>query len=241
MLLTSVAKNKRTEPNANNLLAKLPLEDYRHLLSFLEPVSFTLGNTIYEPDDEPEHVYFPTTCIISLLYTMEDGPTAEIGLVGKEGVVGIALFMGGKTMPHRAMVLHPGSAYRMRAEVLRYEFKRRGALHNILLSSTQAFMTQVAQTAVCNRLHGIESRLCRWLLLTHDRVGSDELILTQEFIATMLGVRRESVTHVAHQLQKNGWIKYVRGHITINNRAELMSRSCECYRVVEREYERLLE
>jgi CRP-like cAMP-binding protein len=241
MITAAAAKNKRAEPNTNKILANLTNEDYQRLLTFLEPVSFAFGETIYGPDDEPEYIYFPTTCIISLLYTTEDGATAEVGLVGKEGAVGIALVIGGKTMPYEALVHHPGNAYRMRAEALGDEFERRNSLHNVLLRFTQAFMTQIAQTAVCNRLHAIEQRLCRWLLLTHDRVGSKELFLTQEVIANMLGVRRESVTHAALELQKIGFISYVRGRITIRDRAGLVSTSCECYRVVNREYERLLD
>ena len=241
MFTAAAAKNKRAEPTRNKILANLTNEDYQRLLTFLEPVSFTFGDTIYEPDDEPEHIYFPTTSVISLLYTTEDGVTAEVGIVGKDGAVGIALCMGGKTMPYQAHVHHPGNAYRMRAEALCDEFERRNSLHNILLRFTQAFMTQIAQTAVCNRLHAIEKRLCRWLLLTHDLVGSKELSLTQEVIANILGVRRESVTHAALKLQEIGFISYVRGRITIRDRPGLESRSCECYRVVNREYKRLLD
>jgi CRP-like cAMP-binding protein len=241
MFTAAAAKNKRAEPNRNKILANLTNEDYQRLLTSLEPVSFAFGDTIYLPDDEPEHIYFPTTSVISLLYTTEEGATAEVGLVGKEGAIGIALCLGGKTMPYQARVHHPGKAYRLRAEALCDEFERRKSLHDVLLRFTQAFMTQIAQTAVCNCLHAIEKRLCRWLLLTHDCVGAKELSLTQEVIANMLGVRRESVTHAALKLQKIGFISYVRGHITIRDRAGLESRSCECYRIVKREYKRLLD
>jgi CRP-like cAMP-binding protein len=241
MLPTAAGISKGSEPRLNKILAKLPDDDYFRLLTFLKPVSFSLGDIISEPDDEPEYIYFPTTCIISLFYTMENGATAEVGLVGNDGLLGIAVFMGGKTMPNRAMIQYAGSAFRMRTEPLRDEFERGRSLHDLLLHYTQAFMTQVAQTAACNRLHPIENRLCRWLMLTSDRVSSNQLILTQEFIANMLGVRRESITRAAHELQKKGLITYVRGHMTIHDRSGLMSCACECYRVIKREYDRLMD
>ena len=186
------------------------------------------------------YVYFPTTSHISLLYTMIDGSTAEMGLVGKEGVVGIALFMGGETTPNRAMVQGGGEAFRMKSKAMLDEFKRGGEFQHLLLRYTQALITQISQTAVCNRLHSVEQRLCRWLLMTHDLAQSDELQMTHEFISNMLGVRREGVTHAAHGLQQHGLISYVRGHIQILNRKGLETSSCECYAVVKEEHDRLL-
>jgi CRP-like cAMP-binding protein len=224
----------------NRLLADLPDEVLDRLLPHLQPVSFALGDIVYESSEQMEHLYFPTTCIVSLLYTMNDGATAEMGLVGNDGVVGIALFMGGNTVPNRAVVQVAGDAFRVRAPVIQEEFKRGGPCQMLLLRYTQALITQISQTAVCNRLHTVEQRLCRWLLLTHDRVQSAELWLTQEFIANMLGGRRESVTKAARHLQAAGLIRYVRGHITILDRQGLEAASCECYQVVKTEFDRLL-
>ena len=203
-------------------------------------VSFALGEVIYESGGRQSHIYFPTTAIISLLYLMENGSSAEMGMAGREGVVGVALFMGGNTMPNRAVVQSAGGAVRMKAQVLRDEFARGGAFQRLLLRYTQALLTQMSQTAVCNRLHAIEQQLCRWLLLIHDRVESDELVMTQELIANMLGVRREGVTHAAGRLQEQGLISYVRGRITILDRRGLEEAVCECYGVVKDEYDRLL-
>ena len=192
------------------------------------------------PAGRMEHIYFPTTAVVSLIYTMEDGATAEMGLVGNEGVVGIALFMGGETTPNQAVAQVAGGALRMKAQALLEEFRRGGPFQLALLRYTQALITQISQTAVCNRLHPVEKRLCRWLLLTRDRVPSDEILMTQEFIAHMLGVRREGVTAAAHHLQKAGLIRYARGHITILDRARLEAAVCECYGVVKTELDRLL-
>ena len=224
----------------NHLLALLPSGEYERIITHLEPVSFKLGESIYESGAQLKHLYFPTTCIVSLLYTMEDGASAEIGVVGNEGVVGIALFMGGDTTPNRAIVQSAGSALKMKARALQEEFLRGGEFQLSLLRYTQALITQISQTAVCNRLHPIEQQLCRWLLLSHDRLQSDELKMTQELIANMLGVRREGVTYAAGRLQTNGLIKYARGRITILNREGLEASACECYQVVKDEYDRLL-
>jgi CRP-like cAMP-binding protein len=224
----------------NRLLAALPPEAFERLRIHLEPVSFALGEVIYEPGGHMEYVYFPTTSHISLLYTMLDGSTAEMGLVGQEGVVGIALFMGGETTPNRAMVQGRGGAFRMTAKAMLEEFKRGGEFQHLLLRYTQALITQISQTAVCNRLHSVEQRLCRWLLMTHDLTQSDELQMTHEFISNMLGVRREGVTMAARRLQEMGMISYVRGHIQILDRKQLLAHVCECYQVVKDEHSRLL-
>ena len=227
-------------PVGNWLLDALPSEDYERLLPNLEQVSFSLGEVVYEPGIQLGHVYFPTTCHVSLLYTMIDGATAEMGLVGNEGVVGIALFMGGETTPNRAVVQGGGEALRMKAQAMLDEFKRGGEFQHQLLRYTQALMTQISQTAVCNRLHSVDQRLCRWLLMTRDRTHSDELQMTHEFISNMLGVRREGVTLAAHRLQQTGFISYVRGHIQILDRQGLEAHVCECYGVVKVEHDRLL-
>ena len=232
-----------SRPNApaeNRLLAALPPEDYERLLPQLQQVSFSLGQVVYEFGGKLDYVYFPTDSIVSLLYTMENGTSAEMGLTGNDGVVGIALFMGGGTMPNRAIVQSGGAAIRMKAKVLQDEFARGGKFQQVLLRYTQALITQISQTAVCNRLHSVEQQLCRWLLLSHDRVKADELIMTQELIADMLGVRREGVTVAAGQLQDAGAISYVRGHIKILDRKKLEETVCECYRVVKDEFDRLL-
>ena len=224
----------------NHLLAALPAESYERLRPNLEPMTFALGEVVYESGGPMRYVYFPTTSHISLLYTMIDGSTAEMGLVGNEGVVGIALFMGGETTPNRAMVQGSGAAFRMKAKAMLDEFKRGGEFQHLLLRYTQALITQISQTAVCNRLHSVEQRLCRWLLMTHDRTDSDQLQMTHEFISNMLGVRREGVTVAAHRLQEAGMISYMRGHIKILNRDQLLAHVCECYQVVRAEHERLL-
>ena len=228
------------EPEGNRLLARLPQEELERLLPHLGRVSFKLGEVIYESGGQLEHIYFPTTAIISLLYLMENGSSAEMGIAGREGLIGVALFMGGDSMPNRAVIQSAGCAVRMRAKALGEEFARGGAFQRLLLRYTQALITQMSQTAVCNRLHGIEQQLCRWLLLSHDRLDSDELVMTQELIANMLGVRREGVTAAASRLQEQGLISYVRGRIRILDRRGLETAACECYRVVEDEYRRLL-
>jgi len=228
------------EPIGNRLLAALARDEYDRVRPQLQQVSFELGEVVYEFGGHLDYVYFPTTAIVSLLYTMENGASAEMGLTGNDGVVGIALFMGGGTMPNRAVVQSAGGAVRMKARVLQDEFARGGKFQQLLLRYTQALITQISQTAVCNRLHSVEQQLCRWLLLSHDRVNADELIMTQELIADMLGVRREGVTVAAGRLQDSGAISYVRGHIKILDRKKLEKTVCECYRVVKDEFDRLL-
>ena len=224
----------------NRLLAALPLDVYERLYPHLKPVSLALGTVIYEAHDALSHVYFPTSAIVSLLYTMENGRSAEMGIVGCDGLVGIAVFMGGDTTPNRAVVQSAGDAYKLELKHFRDEVRRSGELHRLLLLYTQSLLTQMSQTAVCNRLHSVEQQLCRWLLLSHDRLESNELIMTQELIANMLGVRREGVSVAAHRIQRAGFIRYRRGHITIVDRAGLESRVCECYQVVKKECDRLL-
>jgi CRP-like cAMP-binding protein len=227
-------------PVENRLLAALSSDEYERLHPHLQPVSFPLGEVVYEFGGHLDYVFFPTTSIVSLLYTMENGTSAEMGLTGNDGVVGIALFMGGGTMPNRAVVQSAGCALRMKAKVLQDEFAQGGKFQKLLLRYTQALITQISQTAVCNRLHSVEQQLCRWLLLSHDRVTADELIMTQELIANMLGVRREGVTVAAGHLQDSGGISYVRGHIKILDRQRLEETVCECYQVVRDEFDRLL-
>jgi len=227
-------------PKQNHLLAALPSADYRRLLPQLEHVPLHLGQVLYESGSEQEHVFFPTDSIVSLLYVMQDGSSAEIAVVGNEGLVGIALFMGGETTPSRAVVQSAGSAYRVRDSLLRIEFERGGPLQQLLLRYTQALITQMSQTAVCNRHHCVEQQLCRWLLLSLDRLQSSELTMTQELIANMLGVRREGVAEAAGNLQAAGLIHYSRGKITVLDRSQLEQRVCECYAVVKRESDRLL-
>src|SRR5205085_5463471 len=228
------------DPSKNRLLAALPPDEVERLLPTFQQIFFSLGDVVYEFSGHLDYVYFPTTAIISLLYTMENGATAEMGLTGNDGVVGIALFMGGGTMPNRAVVQSAGGAVRMKARVLQDEFARGGKFQYLLLRYTQALITQISQTAVCNRLHSVEQQLCRWLLLSHDRVKSDELVMTQELIADMLGVRREGVTVAAGRLQDEGAISYIRGHIKILDRQKLEATACECYKVVKDEFDRLL-
>src|SRR5687767_7258051 len=227
-------------PKQSHLLNALPEAVYERLLPDLELVPLPLGQAVYESGKEQEYVYFPSASIVSLLYVMEDGSSAEIAVVGNEGVVGIALFMGGETTPSRAVVQSAGYAYRLKASLLKKEFERGGPLQYLLLRYTQALITQMAQTAVCNRHHSVEQQLCRWLLLSLDRLPSNELTMTQELIANMLGVRREGVTQAAGQLQEAGLIHYSRGHITVLDRPKLEKRVCECYAVVKRESDRLL-
>jgi CRP-like cAMP-binding protein len=224
----------------NHLLAQLPMEEQQRWLPHLESVHMPLGEVVYEPGVTLTHVYFPTTALVSLLYVMEDGSSAEIAVVGNEGIVGIALFMGGGSTPSRAVVQSAGSGLRLHARLLKEEFDQNGPVLHLLLRYTQALITQMAQTAVCNRHHSLDQQLCRWLLLSLDRLQGDELVMTQELIANMLGVRREGVTEAAVKLQHAGLIRYVRGHITVLDRAGLEKRTCECYAVVKKEYDRLL-
>ena len=232
--------NNSHDPHQNHLLAALPTEDYKRLLQHLELVPMPLGDVLYESGNELRHVYFPTTAIVSLLYVMLDGASAEIAVVGNEGIIGVALFMGGETMPNRAVVQSAGHAYRLKGQLLKNEFSRSGELQHLLLRYTQALLTQMAQTAVCNRHHTLDQQLCRWLLLSLDRLPSNELTMTQELIANMLGVRREGVTEAAGNLQRAGLIAYRRGKITVLNRVGLEARACECYEVVKKEFDRLL-
>jgi CRP-like cAMP-binding protein len=226
-------------PLKNHILSALPAEELARLLPSFEHVKLSLGKVVYESGERLNYVYFPTTSVTSLLYTTEDGRTAEMGLVGNDGVVGVALFLGGESTRNRAVVQIAGGAACLGAKTLQAEFARGGPLQRLLLRYTQALITQVSQTAVCNRLHSIEKRLCRWLLLSHDRIESDELLMTQEFISNMLGGRRESVTVAAGHLQDAGLIHYVRGHATILDRAGLEARVCECYHMVRAEVARL--
>ena len=221
-------------PTQNHLLAALTTQERERLIPHLELVPMPLGDVLYESGNELRHVYFPTTAIVSLLYVMLDGASAEIAVVGNEGIIGVALFMGGETMPNRAVVQSAGHAYRLKGPLLKQEFNRSGDLQHLLLRYTQALLTQMAQTAVCNRHHSLDQQLCRWLLLSFDRLYSNELI------ANMLGVRREGVTEAAGNLQKAVLIVYRRGHITLVNRAGLETRTCECYAVVKKEFGRLL-
>ena len=227
-------------PAENRLLASLPGEVFARLLLHLQPVSFVLGGVVYESSERMEGLYFPTTCVVSLLYTMTDGATAEIGLVGNDGVVGIALFMGGNTVPNRAVAQVAGDAFSVPAPVIQEEFRLGGPCQLLLLRYTQALITKISQTAVCNRLHSPEQRLCRWLLRIHDRVDSVELLLTQESIAKMLGGRRESVTRAAGVCKRPGLSVTTEARITILDRQGLEAASCECYQVVKNEFDRLL-
>jgi CRP-like cAMP-binding protein len=227
-------------PRQNHLLAALPAADWERLQSRLELTPMPLGHVLYESGSELRHVYFPTTSIVSLLYVMEDGSSAEIAVVGNEGIIGVALFMGGETTSSRAIVQSAGHAYRLAGRHLKEEFLRAGPLQRLLLRYTQALITQMSQTAVCNRHHSVEQQLCRWLLLSLDRLDSNQLSMTQELIANMLGVRREGVTESAGRLQKLGLISYNRGLITVLDRAALEAQACECYAVVKKEFDRLL-
>jgi CRP-like cAMP-binding protein len=228
------------EIRENALLEALPDAERARLLSQLESVELPLGTVLYESGDKLTHVYFPTTAIVSLIYVMDDGATTEIAIVGNEGIVGVSLFMGGESTTSRAVVQSAGMGYRLKASRMMEEFNRSGPVLNLLLRYTQALITQMAQTAVCNRHHSLDQQLCRWLLLSLDRLRSNELVVTQELIANMLGVRREGVTEAAGRLHAAGFITYRRGHITVLDRAQLERRSCECYAVVRKEYDRLL-
>ena len=227
------------DPKKNQLLAALPDAEWQRWLPQLEFVEMTLGQVLYESGSTLSHVYFPTTSIVSLLYVLENGASAEIAVVGYEGVVGISLFMGGESTPSRAVVQSAGQGFRLKAQAIKEEFKRAPVLH-LLLRYTQALITQMAQTAVCNRHHSLDQQLCRWLLLSLDRLQGNELVMTQELIANMLGVRREGVTEGALSLQKAGLISYSRGRILVLDRPGLEKRTCECYAVVKKEYDRLL-
>jgi CRP-like cAMP-binding protein len=227
-------------PNQNHLLAALPAAEFERLAPHLEPVEMMLGDVLYESGGLLQHVYFPTTAILSLHYVMENGASSEIAGVGNEGVLGISLFMGGHTTPSRAVVQTGGQGYRLRAQLIMQEFRRAGLMQQLLLRYTQALITQMSQTAACNRHHSLVQQLCRWLLLTLDRMPTNELIMTQELVASMLGVRREGVTEAAGKLQQAGVIRYRRGHITVLDRSGLESQACECYAVVKKEFSRLL-
>ena len=224
----------------NQLLAAMPEAEWKRWLPDIEAVDLPLGEVLYEPGTTLSHVYFPTTAIISLLYVLENGASAEIAVVGKEGLVGISLFMGGESTPSRAVVQSAGKGFRLPAQAMKDEFNRGGAVLHLLLRYTQALITQMSQTAVCNRHHSLDQQLCRWLLLSLDRLQGSQLVMTQELIANMLGVRREGVTESALKLQQAGLIRYARGRIVVLDRPRLERRSCECYAVVKREYDRLL-
>jgi CRP-like cAMP-binding protein len=228
------------EPRTNQLLAALPDSEWLRWQSHLEQVSMPLGQVLYEPGATLSHVYFPIDSIVSLLYVMENGASAEIAVVGNEGIVGISLFMGGESTPSRAVVQSAGDGFRVRAQMMKEEFNRAGPVLHLFLRYTQALITQMAQTAVCNRHHSLDQQLCRWLLLSLDRLRNNELVMTQELIANMLGVRREGVTEGALKLQQDGLIRYARGRITVLDRSGLEKRTCECYAVVKKEYDRLL-
>lgn len=237
---TSKPNGITKESMMNHLLQTLPDEDFERIKPQLESVSLKLGKVLYEAGDKMSHIYFPTTAIISLLYIMENGGTSEIGIAGNNGLIGMALFMGGETTSSRAVVQSAGDAVRMKSEDLRKEFKRGGMFQDILLLYTQSMMTQISQTAVCNRLHTIHQQLCRWLLINHDMLPANKLVMTHDLIANMLGVRREGVTQAAGYLQANGYIKYSRGTVNIIDREGLEDICCECYQVVSTEYDRLL-
>jgi CRP-like cAMP-binding protein len=228
------------DPRQNHLLDALPAEERARLFPHLELVTMSLGDAVCEPGVQMHHVYFPTTSIVSLLYVMEDGASAEIAVVGNEGIVGVSLFMGGETTTSRAVVQSAGHAYRLTGQLLKDAFFLAGPMQRLLLRYTQALLTQMSQTAVCNRHHSVDQQLCRWLLLSLDRLSSNELTMTQELIANMLGVRREGVTEAAGKLQRAGLIHYSRGKITVVDRPGLEARVCECYQVVKREFDRLL-
>jgi CRP-like cAMP-binding protein len=229
-----------SDPLENQLLAALPEAEWLRWRPKLELVDMPLGQVLYESGSKMAYVYFPTTAIVSLLYVLEDGASAEIAIVGHEGIVGVSLFMGGESTPSRALVQSAGKGFRLKADLMLQEFNRAGLVLHLLLRYTQALITQMSQTAVCNRHHSLDQQLCRWLLLSLDRLHSNELAMTQELIANMLGVRREGVTEAAGHLHRAGLIEYYRGHITVLDRAGLEKRTCECYAVVKREYDRLL-
>jgi CRP-like cAMP-binding protein len=238
--LVALGGDNNPDPRENRLLAVLQEEDYQRIAPYLELVDLPLGHVLYESGGSLDWVFFPTDAIVSLLYVMEDGSSAEIAVIGREGIVGIALFLGGQTMPNRAVVQSAGSAYRLKGTTLNQEFNRSGPVQHLLLRYTLALLTQMAQTAVCNRHHSVDQQLCRWLLLSLDRLPTNKLSMTQELIANMLGVRREGVTEAAGKLQKAGLIEYHRGLITVLDRPGLEARVCECYEVVKTEFDRLL-
>ena len=223
----------------NQLLAAMPEAEWKRWLPEIEAIDMPLGHVLYEPGSTLSHVYFPTTAIISMLYVLENGASAEIAVVGNEGLIGISLFMGGESTPSRAVVQSAGKGYRLPAQAMKDEFNRGGAVMHLLLRYTQALITQMSQTAVCNRHHSLDQQLCRWLLLSLDRLEGSELVMTQELISNMLGVRREGVTEAALHLQSAGLIKYSRGRISVLDRPGIEKRSCECYGVVKKEYDRL--
>ena len=229
-----------SEVMKNHLLAALPEPEAHRWLPILETVDLPLGQVLYESGVTLNHVFFPTTAIVSLLYVMENGASAEIAVVGNEGIVGVSLFMGGESTPSRAVVQSAGKGFRLKAQVMKDEFYRAGPVLHLMLRYTQALITQMAQTAVCNRHHSLDQQLCRWLLLSLDRLEGNQLVMTQELIANMLGVRREGVNESALKLQHAGLIHYARGHITVLDRVALENRSCECYAAVKKEYDRLL-
>jgi CRP-like cAMP-binding protein len=231
---------RSNESSQNQLLAALPAAEFERLARYLERVPMRLGEMLYEPGEQLQHAYFPVSSIVSLHYVMETGASASVAGVGNEGMVGISLFMGGDTTPSSAVVQTAGVAYRLERRWLKQEFERSGALQHLLLRYTQALMTQMTQTAVCNRHHSVEQQLCRWLLVTLDRIPSGEIVMTQELVAGMLGVRREGITEAAGRLQDAGVIRYRRGHIAVLERAGLETRVCECYAVVRKEFGRLL-
>ena len=232
--------DKSPDPRKNHLLAALPDAEWQRWLPQLEPIEMPLGQVLYESGSTLSYVYFPTTSIVSLLYLLENGASAEIAVVGNEGIVGVSLFMGGESTPSRAVVQSAGQGFRLNARIMKEEFNRAGPVLHLLLRYTQALITQMSQTAVCNRHHTLDQQLCRWLLLSLDRLQGDDLVMTQELIANMLGVRREGVTEAAGHLQAAGLIRYVRGHITVLDRPGLEKRTCECYAVVKKECDRLL-
>lgn len=233
-------KTVKNDAQKNHLLAALPKAEFVRIEPHLESVPLPLGKVIYEAGDKMTHIYFPTTAIISMLYIMENGGTAEIGIAGNNGLIGSALFMGSESTSSRAVVQSTGDGVRIKAKPLQTEFDRGGLFQKLLLRYTQTLMTQISQTAVCNRLHTVNQQLCRWLLINHDQLETNKLIMTQELIANMLGVRREGVTIAAKKLQERGLIKYVRGTITMLDRKGLEKAACECYQIVMDEYERLL-
>jgi len=230
----------RPDPRKNWLLAALADAEWERVAPHLKPVTLPLGKVLYDSGATPAHVYFPTTAIVSLLYVMENGASAEIAVVGNEGLVGVSLFMGGHSTSSQAVVQAAGQGFRLEAQVLLQEFNRGGPVLHLLLRYTQALITQMAQTAACNRHHALDQQLCRWLLLTLDRLHSSELVMTQDLLSNILGVRRASISDVAGRLQKDGLIRYERGRISVLDRPAIERRSCECYAVVKKEYDRLL-
>ncbi len=238
--MKDIPMSRSSTPITNDILAALPPEEMSRIKDNLELIELPLGTVLYESGETLKNVYFPTDAIVSLLYVMEEGDSAEIAVVGKEGVVGVSLFMGGESTPSRAVVQSAGWAFRLKAPLMKSEFDRAGILMHLLLRYTQALITQMSQTAVCNRHHSLDQQLCRWLLLSLDRLTGNELVMTQELIANMLGVRREGVTQAALSLQKAGLISYARGRIKVLDRKGLEERTCECYAVVKDEYDRLL-